>query len=131
MRVALRTSPVNARDFRLPEKMSPRLEDFYRRALERFSAGSVLGSKAPAVVPKLSTRVIVNGQEFAGSSEMPPEYRRFYEQILASAVPLDRAIYLVARTEHSNFIGRIISLLLIAGGVAGAIVYLWLHGYYG
>ena len=61
---------------------------------------------------------------------MPPAYRRFYEELLAQALPLDRAVYTVARIEHSNFIKRTISLAVIAAGVAAGIVYLWLHGFY-
>lgn len=132
MRIALRTCPAAGGDFHLPEEMPPKLAAYYYRTLERFSARPPCrGSKKHAVIPKLSTRVIVDGQEFASVAEMPSEYRRFYEEILARAVPLERAIYTVARAEYSNFVGRTISLLVIAAGVEIAIIYLWLHGYYG
>ncbi|MEP6809766.1 MAG: hypothetical protein ABI992_05950 [Chthoniobacterales bacterium] len=131
MRIALRTNLDSAWQFHAPAEMSPRFEGYYRRAVERFSARPAGDTgKTPLIVPKLGSRVIINDREFADTAQMPPAYRLFYEEILAKALPLDRAIYLVARTEHANFIKRTISLLVIAAGVAAAIVYLWEHGYY-
>lgn len=121
----------SAWQFQLPADMSPALENYYQRALERFSARPAQsGSRARAVIPKLSSRVIIDGKEFTDAEAMPPSYRALYDEILAAAVPLDGAIYEVARKEHSIFIQRVVALGVIALGVAGAIVYLWLRGYY-
>lgn len=131
MRIALRTNLESAGCFHLPEEMSPRLRDYYDRTMERFSARPLnLGAQARAVIPKLSARVILNGEEFDSAGQMPPAYRRFYENLLAEALPLNRAVYTVARIEHSNFIKRTISLAIIAAGVTALIVYLWLQGFY-
>ena len=60
-------------DFRLPGEMSPSMQKFYRRAVQRFSAGpSAAGEAARAIVPKLLTRIIVNGREFESAGHMPP-----------------------------------------------------------
>jgi len=58
-------------------------------------------------------------------------YRRFYEETLVRVLPLDRAIHMVARIEHANFIKRTLSLSFIVAGLGAAIVYLWTNGYYG
>ncbi len=131
MRIALRTNLDGIGGFHLPEEMSPRLQDYYRRTMARFSARPLnLEAKTRTLIPKLSARVILNGQEFSDSGQMPPASRHFYEELLAQALPLERAVYTVARVEHANFIKRTVSLGAIATGVAAGIVYLWLHGFY-
>ena len=133
MKVVLRTS-VESRDqsFPAPDEMSPSLQKVYRRTVERFSAEPAAAfDSAAMIVPKLVTRVILNGKEFTSLAQMPPAYRRFYEEMLVKTLPLDRAIHTVARAEHSNAIKRTISLLFIAAGFGATIVYLWLQGYYG
>lgn len=132
MRVALRANVESAdREFRAPAEMSPSMQKIYQRMLERFSAHAVNATgSAFTIVPKMSTRVIVNGREFETTGEMPAVYRRFYEETLAKALPLQRAVYTVAKIEHSNFIKRTVTLSVIALGYVGAIVYLWSVGYY-
>jgi hypothetical protein len=126
MKVVLSTSVDEAHNFCAPAEMSRALEKIYRRTVERFSANAT----ATCIVPKLPTRVIINGREFESAQEMPPVYRRFYEEMLARALPVEHAIYTVARVEHTNSIVRTISLAAVAFGFAAAVVYLWLHGYY-
>ena len=130
MKVVLRAS-VEQTEFRPPEEMSRSMQKIYRRTVERFSAHPTALDSAATVVPKLSARVILNGQDFESAEEMPPAFRQFYEELLAQALPVQHAIDTVTRVEHSNFIKRTVSLLFIGAGVALAIVYLWMHGYYG
>jgi len=132
MKVALRANLESAdRDFRAPAEMSPSMEKIYQRILERFSAepAKATGSR-PVIVPKMSTRIILNGREFESTNEMPAAYRRFYEETLMRAMPLQRAVYTVAKIEHSNYIKRTITLSVIAVGYIAAIAYLWSVGYY-
>lgn len=131
MKVVLSTDVAAAQSFCAPHGMSPALEKIYRRTLERFSAEPVEDTIAARIVPKLPTRIIVNGREFESVQEMPAPYRHFYEEMLTRVLPLERAVFTVAQTEHSNSIKRIVSLTGIAIGCAVAIVYLWMHGYYG
>jgi hypothetical protein len=130
MKVVLRTS-VEATGLCRPEEMSPSMQKFYRRTVQRFSAHPTALESAATVVPKLSARVILNGHDFESADEMPPALRQFYEHLLAQTLPVQHAIDTVTRVEHANFIKRTVSLLFIAAGVALAIVYLWIHGYYG
>ena len=130
MRIALRLNLDGSISDPLSEtEMSPGMQRIYNRILRRFSARGTTGAKK--IVPKLSARVCVNGCEFSDAKQMPPEYRRFYEEILSSALPVQRAVDIVARTEHSNFIKRTITLAFIAAVCVAAIFYLWSRGYYG
>jgi len=132
MKVVLTANVAAAGDFRAPDRMSSAMEKVYRRTLERFSAEPVtVAEPQKRVVPKLSTRVIVNGREFASMEEMPPVYRRFYQELLARTLPVQGAVYTVARTEHVNRITRVVTLSLVALAATSAVVYLWMHGYYG
>src|SRR3712207_3251694 len=132
MRVALKTRVASAdREFRAPATMSTSMEKIYQRMLERFSAEPLkaTGSR-PVIIPKMTARVIVNGREFESTGEMPAAYRRFYEETLARAVPLQQTVYTVAKIEHANYIKRTIALVVIALGHVAAIGYLWSIGYY-
>ena len=132
MRVALKADLQTAdRDFHAPAEMSPAMEKIYQRMLERFSAGPLraTGSRT-TIVPKMTARVIMNGREFESTGEMPAVYRRFYEETLARVVPLQGAIYTVAKIEHSNYIKRTVALGFIAAAHVAAIAYLWSIGYY-
>jgi hypothetical protein len=131
MKVVLTADVAAAREFAAPAHMSPALEKVYRRTLERFSAEPAPATEPrPQIVPKLSTRVILNGREFATIDEMPPAYRRFYHETLARALPIQSAIYTVAKVEHRNSIKRALTLGVVAFAAAAAVVYLWMHGYY-
>lgn len=129
MRIALRTS-LDMTSGGLPDfsQMRPAMQKAYRRAAERFSARSADGHLPKAIVPKLSSRVIINGREFGSAIQMPPEWRRFYEEALASAVPLGGAIRAVVETERANFIKRTVGLSLIAAGLLARLVYVWSTG---
>lgn len=132
MRVAVKASlQANDREFRAPAEMSPSMEKIYHRMLGRFSAetAQATGSRA-LIVPKMTARVILNGREFDSTGEMPLAYRRFYEETLARALPLQRAVYTVAKIEHANFVKRTVALAVIAAGHVAAIAYLWSVGYY-
>ena len=132
MRVALTADVQSAdREFRAPAEMSPSMDKIYQRMLERFSAepARTTGSRG-MIVPKMTARVIVNGREFESTGEMPAAYRRFYEETLARAVPLQHAVYAVAQIEHSNYVKRTVALAFIAAAHVGAIAYLWSAGYY-
>lgn len=131
MKVVLTADLKTAREFRAPERMSPSLEKVYLRTVERFSAEPAAAAEVRSrIVPKLSTRVIVNGREFAHIEEMPPAYRQFYAETLAKALPIQSAIYTVAKFEHRNTITRTVVLGLVALAAVTAVVYLALHGYY-
>jgi hypothetical protein len=111
--------------------MSPAVEKIYQRMLARFSADPLRATGTRGtIVPKMTARVIVNGREFESTGEMPAVYRRFYEETLARVVPLQGAIYTVAKIEHSNYVKRTVALGLLAAAHVGAIVYLWSIGYY-
>ena len=129
MRIALRLHLDGADDYCPITEMSRGMQRIHDRVLRRFSARSLTGSNAH-VVPKLRSRIVVDGQEFKNVRQMPDEYRRFYEELLTHALPVDRAVDIVTRAEHANFIKRSITLSIIAAACVGAIVYLWLHGYY-
>ncbi|MGZ4967728.1 MAG: hypothetical protein ACXV97_11175 [Chthoniobacterales bacterium] len=132
MRIALRLNLAGGNAETCPiSEMSRGLQRIYNRTARRFSAHSDLEIGTGKIVPKLHARVTVNGREFGDVEQMPPEYRRFYEEILTRALPVQRAVDIVARAERCNFIMRTITLGVIAAGCAAAIVYLWLHGYYG
>ena len=129
MRVALRTNVAS--EEREPRAMSPRMQRQFDRTALRFCAPGTLPSiAAPRIVPKLSARVIINDREFDSLLQMPAEYRRFYEELLARALPVQRAVQIVAQTERANFIKRTTTLAFIAAACAAVIVYLLLHGYY-
>jgi len=132
MKVVLRTRVgTEAPDFHRPDEMSPSMQKFYRQTVRRFSARpAAAGDTAATIVPKLMARIIVNGSEYESAGQLPPLYRRIYEETLARALPLDRAIDMVVRTEHANFITRALSLSFIAAGLATTIVYLWIIGHY-
>ncbi len=130
MRIALRLNLDDTEDYCPLTEMSRGMQRIHDRVLRRFSArGQVRGSKGH-IVPKLRSRIVVDGQEFKNAKQLPPEYRRFYEELLTNALPVERAVDIVTRAEHANFIKRSITLAFIATGCAAAIVYLWLHGYY-
>ncbi len=129
MRIALRLNLDSADDYCPLTEMSRGMQRIHDRVLRRFSARSVTGSNAH-IVPKLRSRIVVDGHEFKNVKQMPEEYRRFYEQLLTNALPVERAVDIVTRAEHANFIKRSITLTVIAAGCAAAIVYLWFHGYY-
>ena len=131
MRVAVTASLQSTdREFRTPAEMSPSMEKIYHRMLERFSADAAPTGSRAMIVPKMTARVILNGREFESTGEMPLAYRRFYEETLARALPLQRAVYTVAKIEHSNFVKRTVTLAVIALGHVAAIAYLWSVGYY-
>lgn len=132
MRVALKADvQLSDSEFRAPTEMSASMEKIYHRMLARFCAEPTRATGSRAVlVPKMTARVIVNGREFESTGEMPAAYRRFYEETLARALPLQRAVYAVAQIEHSNYIKRTIALGVIALGHVAAIAYLWSIGYY-
>jgi hypothetical protein len=129
MRIALRLNLDGTDDYCPLTEMSRGMQRIHDRVLRRFSARTVTGSSAH-IVPKLRSRIVVDGQEFKNVKQMPDEYRRFYEELLTNALPVERAVDIVTRAEHANFIKRSITLAVIAAGCAAAIVYLWLHGYY-
>ncbi len=129
MRIALRLTLDGTDEYCPLTEMSRGMQRIHDRVLRRFSARSITGSNAH-IVPKLRSRIVVDGQEFKNVKQMPDEYRRFYEELLTNALPVERAVDIVTRAEHANFIKRSITLAFIAAGCAAAIVYLWLHGYY-
>lgn len=131
MRIALRLSLDGAETAHFPEmEMSRGMQRIHDRILRRFSASSILTGSKSGIVPKLRAGITVNGHEFKNVKQMPEEYRRFYEEMLSRALPIDRAVDIVTRAEHSNFIKRTVTLGFIAVGCIAAIVYLWMHGYY-
>ena len=79
---------------------------------------------------RMRAGITVNGREFKNVKQLPPAYRQFYEELLAQALPIERAVDIVTRAEHSNYIKRTTTLGFIAVGCLAAIAYLWLHGYY-
>jgi hypothetical protein len=131
MRIALRLNLDGSDAEYCPVmEMSRGMQRIHDRIVRRFSARKNLTGSTAAIVPKLRAGITVNGCEFKNVTQMPPEYRRFYEEILAQAVPMERAVDIVTRAEHSNYIKRTTTLVFIAVGCIAAIVYLWLHGYY-
>ena len=129
MRIALRLNLYGGiADSCRDTEMSPGMRRIHDRVARRFSARGTAGTDN--IVPKLRSRIVVNDQEFKNPRKMPPEYRRFYEEMLAHALPVQRAVDIVTRAEHSNFIKRTITLAVIAAACATTIVYLWMRGYY-
>ena len=132
MKIALRLNVDYPKSqTRAVSEMSRGMQRVYNRTLRRFSANQNVDDFATKIVPKLHARVCVNGHEFEGLEAMPPEYRRFYEDILVRVLPVQRAVDIVARAERCNFITRMVTLGFIAVGCLAAIVYLWTRGYYG
>ncbi len=131
MRIALRLDLDSRGAETCPfAEMSRGMQRVYNRTLRRFSAHENVDGSATSFVPKLHARVTVNGREFGDVEEMPSEYRRFYEDILVRALPVQRAVGIVARAERCNFILRTVTLGLIAAAGVAAIVYLWTRGFY-
>src|SRR5437660_764867 len=101
MRIALRLNLDGSDAESCPSgQMSRGMQRIYNQTLRRFSAHENEDAALAKIVPKLHARVTVNGREFADSDQMPPEYRRFYEEILTRALPVQRAVDIVARAER-------------------------------
>ena len=131
MRIALRTTLQPQPSFPSMEQLPPAMQKAYRRIARRFSARpTVMVDSATTIVPKLRSRIIVNDNEFHRLDELPADYRRMYEQILARTLPLHDAVCTVVKTERSDFIKGTIALAIIAASLAAGAVYLWMHGYF-
>lgn len=132
MKIALRTTlNLGSHDCADMKAMSPAMQKAFQRTVDRFSARPCDAAAHPNIVPKISTRIIVDGKEFGSPIQMPPNYRQFYEEALARALPLHDAILTVTQMERSNFVKGTIALSIIAAGLVVAIVYLWFTGFYG
>ena len=84
MRIALRLNlAASATEKFSSLEMSRGMQRTYRRVERRFSARHDSTGSAVRLVPKLRARVTVDGHDFDSEQQMPPEYRRFYEEINA------------------------------------------------
>src|SRR5687768_5889194 len=125
MKIALRTT-LNFGSHDSPDikAMSPAMQKAFQRTVDRFSARPCDARAHPNIVPKISTRIIVDNKEFGSPIQMPLNYRQLYEEALARALPLHDAILTVTQPERSNFVKGTIALSITAAGLVVAIVYL-------
>jgi hypothetical protein len=78
--------------------------------------------------PELNSRIVINGCEFAGSAQMPPRYRRLFDDSLHALLPIDKAIGVAAAQEYSYSTRGTAGLMtVLVGGIALAI-FLWQLG---
>ncbi|MFN2540599.1 MAG: hypothetical protein ABR514_00315, partial [Chthoniobacterales bacterium] len=77
---------------------------------------------------KLNAKIILNGKEFSSPGELPVAERRLLQDALAALLPDNLAL----SAEDARKISRrkiLLTLLLVSS--AAAIVYGWLHGFFG
>jgi hypothetical protein len=114
----------NGREYASAEEMPPSVREAYTRAV---GETAVLRSGA-RLASKLNAKVIVNDREFSNPGELPVAERRLLQDALAALLPHNLAL----SAEEARKIRRRKALLTsVAVALAAAVVYLWLHGFFG
>lgn len=93
------------------------------KALDRLTHGLPLQ-------PQLRSCIVVNGKEFAGTNELPVEFRRLIDDSLHTLLPIDTAIALAAAREHGYARRGLAGLCTLLAGAVSVALYLWRSGYF-
>lgn len=114
----------NGREYASADEMPASVREAYTRAV---GETAVLRSGA-RLAGKLNAKVIVNDKEFSSPGELPVAERRLLQDALAALLPDNLAVSAnEARLIRQKKMFR--ALALVAG--VGAVLYLWLHGFFG
>jgi hypothetical protein len=114
----------NGREYASADEMPAKVREAYTRAV---GETAVLRSGA-RLAGKLNAKVIVNGKEFSNPGDLPVTERRLLQDALAALLPDNLAL---SANETRNIRRRKILLISIAFALGSAVVYLWLHGFFG
>jgi len=114
----------NGREYASAEEMPASVREAYTRAV---GETAVLRSGA-RLAGKLNAKVIVNDKEFSSPGELPVAERRLLQDALAALLPNNLAL---SADEARKTRQRKIVLTSIAVALGAAVVYLWLHGFFG
>ena len=114
----------NGREYTSAEEMPASVREAYTRAV---GETAVLRSGA-RLAGKLNAKVIVNDKEFSSPGELPVAERRLLQDALAALLPNNLAL---SADEARKTRQRKIVLTSIAVALGAAVVYLWLHGFFG
>ena len=114
----------NGREYASAEEMPASVREAYTRAV---GETAVLRSGA-RLAGKLNAKVIVNDKEFSSPGELPVAERRLLQDALAALLPNNLAL---SADEARKTRRRKIVLTSIAVALGAAVVYLWLHGFFG
>ena len=114
----------NGREYASAEEMPASVREAYTRAV---GETAVLRSGA-RLAGKLNAKVIVNDKEFSSPGELPVAERRLLQDALAALLPNNLAL---SADEARKTRRRKILLTSIAVALGAAVVYLWLHGFFG
>ncbi len=114
----------NGREYASAEEMPASVREAYTRAV-----GETAVLRAGArLAGKLNAKVIVNDKEFSSPGELPVAERRLLQDALAALLPNNLAL---SADEARKTRRRKIVLTSIAVALGAAVVYLWLHGFFG
>ena len=114
----------NGREYASAEEMPASVREAYTRAV-----GETAVLRAGArLAGKLNAKVIVNDKEFSSPGELPVAERRLLQDALAALLPNNLAL---SADEARKTRRRKILLTSIAVALGAAVVYLWLHGFFG
>jgi hypothetical protein len=125
MRVRFKTKiRFNGHEYASADEMPASVREAYTRAV---GETAVLRSGA-RLAGKLNAKVIVNGKEFSSPGDLPVAERRLLQDALAALLPNNLAL---SADEARKIRRRKILLTSIAVALGLAVVYLWLHGFFG
>jgi hypothetical protein len=114
----------NGHEYASADEMPASVREAYTRAV---GETAVLRSGA-RLAGKLNAKVIVNGKEFSSPGDLPVAERRLLQDALAALLPNNLAL---SADEARKIRRRKILLTSIAVALGLAVVYLWLHGFFG
>jgi hypothetical protein len=114
----------NGHEYASADEMPASVREAYTRAV---GETAVLRSGA-RLAGKLNAKLIVNGKEFSSPGDLPVAERRLLQDALAALLPNNLAL---SADEARKIRRRKILLTSIAVALGLAVVYLWLHGFFG
>jgi hypothetical protein len=112
------------RQYASAEQMPAKARDAYTQAV---GETPILHSGA-RLAAKLNAKIIVNGVEFSNPGEMSVDERRLYHDALAALLPSNIAV--AANEAGAIRRKKMFRALVVVMGI-GAVLYLWLHGFFG
>ncbi len=81
--------------------------------------------------PQLNSRILINGRTVTDPDALSAAQRDYIASLLGAMFPIENAICLAAVRERRSFIGGVIGLSFVLGGVLAAAGVLWSRGYFG
>ena len=114
----------NGHEYASADEMPTSVREAYTRAV---GETPVLRSGA-RLAGKLNAKVIVNGKEFSRPGDLPVAERRLLQDALAALLPNNLTL---SADEARTIRRRKILLTSIAVALGSAVLYLWLHGFFG